>query len=298
MRDYFFNYLFELMKEVENTFLVVADMGMGLIEPFQESFPKRFINIGIAEQNLVGICAGLCNAGFKPFCYTISNFLVQRSLEQIRNDICLHNYPVTLVGTSTGYDNGKLGPTHHVIDDYGVVKTLPNISIYSPTSIKAVELSMIENIRAGSPSYIRLGKSDYDIAPISDGVNYFVKKEEDKSKLIIVHGTVLENVMEAVKEDYEISVFCMNKIKPMNEQTVNYLFSNFQKIIVIEDHSLETGLYNTLCQEKNKIKSKKNHIFTKIAPPSIYQEIVGDKSFYDKLYGLDPKSIKAFIKTI
>ncbi len=285
------------MNEVSNTFLIVADMGMGLIEPFQEKFPKRFINIGIAEQNLVGICSGLCNSGFRPFCYTISNFLVQRSFEQLRNDICLHDYPVTLVGTSTGYDNGKLGPTHHIIDDIGVVKALPKINIYSPSSIKAVELSMLDNMSMKSPSYIRLGKSGFDINPLSNGINHYVKKGKDKSKIIILHGSILENVMEAVYDDDSISVFCINKIKPLVNDDLKDILSIYENIIVVEDHNKETGLYNSLCQIKNELNIKSSNLIS-IAPPLVYQDFVGDKPFYDKLYGLDSVSIKSFLDSI
>ena len=144
MRTVFFEQLWNMMQVVKKLFLLVADMGLGLVEPFQKEFPERYINVGIAEQNLIGISAGLCNMGFRPVCYTISNFLVQRSYEQIRNDICLHNYPVILVGTSTGFDNGKLGPTHQVIDDIGCMKALPGMNIYSPGSISSVRLMFDE----------------------------------------------------------------------------------------------------------------------------------------------------------
>ena len=127
MRNTFFDLLENRMHEDTSLFLIVADMGLGLVEKIQNKFPDRFLNVGISEQNMIGIASGLCNVGFRPFCYTISNFLIQRCFEQIRNDICLHNYPVTLVGTSTGFDNGLLGPTHQVIDDIGCIKILPNI---------------------------------------------------------------------------------------------------------------------------------------------------------------------------
>ncbi len=122
MRTIFFELLKSGMRTDPSLFLVTADMGLGLVEPFQQEFPDRFINVGIAEQNMAGVCAGLCNIGFRPLCYTISNFLVERCFEQLRNDVCLHDYPVTFIGTSTGFDNGNLGPTHHVVDDIGCVK--------------------------------------------------------------------------------------------------------------------------------------------------------------------------------
>lgn len=135
MRNEFFKLLEEEMRRDESLFFIAADMGLGLVEPIQREFPDRFLNIGISEQNMIGIAAGLCNTGFRPFCYTISNFITERCFEQIRNDVCLHKYPVTIVGTSTGFDNGLLGPTHQILDDIGCMKILPEMNIYSPGSV-------------------------------------------------------------------------------------------------------------------------------------------------------------------
>ena len=117
------------MEKDENIFFLTADMGINLVEQIQDKFPTRYANVGIAEQNMIGVAAGLANLGYKPFVYTISNFVIHRCLEQIRNDIILHKYPITLMGTSTGYDNAPLGPTHHIIDDWGCLRALPGIDI-------------------------------------------------------------------------------------------------------------------------------------------------------------------------
>lgn len=105
------------MKKNEKIFFLTADMGINLVEKFVKDFPNRYLNVGIAEQNLISISAGLINLGYIPVAYTISNFLIHRCYEQLRNDIVLHNYPIVLLGTSSGYDNAPLGPTHHMIDD-------------------------------------------------------------------------------------------------------------------------------------------------------------------------------------
>ena len=122
MRNAIVNHIYKLMHKNKRIFFLTGDMGINLVEKFEEKFPERFLNVGIAEQNLIGVSAGLYNAGYLPFAYAISNFITQRCLEQIRNDIILHNYPITLIGTSTGFDNATLGPTHHVVDDWGVLK--------------------------------------------------------------------------------------------------------------------------------------------------------------------------------
>ena len=124
MRGRIIDTIFEKMHCNQDLFFLTADMGINLVEKFEEKFPSRYLNVGISEQNLVAVSAGLCNLGYKPFAYTISNFAVHRCLEQIRNDVILHNYPVAILGTSAGFDNAPLGPTHHVIDDWGALKKL------------------------------------------------------------------------------------------------------------------------------------------------------------------------------
>jgi transketolase len=129
MRGAFLDKLFQQMEIDETIFFLTADMGINLVEKFEEKYPDRFLNVGIAEQNLIGVAAGLAESGMRPYVYTISNFLVHRCLEQIRNDIVLHNLPVVLIGTSTGYDNGPLGPTHHMLEDWGTISNLQGIKI-------------------------------------------------------------------------------------------------------------------------------------------------------------------------
>lgn len=145
MRGEFFKMVQEEMRKNNDLFLLMGDTGYNLLEPIFEEFPERTLNVGVAEQNLIGIAAGLVNTGFKPICYGITNFLVHRCFEQIRNDLCLHNYPVILVGTSTGLDNGALWATHYVVDDIGSLKALPNINIYSPSSVESIERSFVKH---------------------------------------------------------------------------------------------------------------------------------------------------------
>ena len=108
MRSDYFKLLTDEMRKDEKIFFLMADTGYNLVEPLFEEFPDRTLNVGIAEQNMIGIAAGLVNMGFKPVCYAISQFLIHRCYEQIRNDLCHHDYPVILVGTSTGLDNGAV----------------------------------------------------------------------------------------------------------------------------------------------------------------------------------------------
>ena len=136
MRNIIINSIYDFMKKDKKIFFLTADIGINLVEKFEKQYPERYLNIGISEQNLIGVAAGLCKIGYKPFLYTISNFLIHRCFEQIRNDILLHKLPITLIGTSTEFDNASLGPTHHVVDDWAALKSFPGVDIYCPSSKK------------------------------------------------------------------------------------------------------------------------------------------------------------------
>jgi transketolase len=297
MRNVFFEQLKSKMRTDESLFIVVADMGMGLIEPFQKEFPDRIINVGIAEQNMAGICAGLCNAGYRPLCYTISNFLVERCFEQLRNDVCLHDYPVTFIGTSTGFDNGGLGPTHHIVDDIGCVKALPGLRIYSPSTVTAMRLAYDDIMSESAPAYLRIGKGAYDLAISATSVNHFVTDNPASDVLFITHGNILENIVKGLEGVARVSIFCMNRLKPLPAAQVEALLRRFPTIAVVEDHFAGSGLFNSLCQfavEAGLVHSK----LLSLAPKDGYSDRAGDKNYFSEKYGLAPAQIKKFVEQL
>ena len=126
MRTEFIKNLIAHAKNKKNIFLLVADIGYGVVEEFQKEFPDRFMNVGVAEQNMTGIAAGLASEGYHVFTYSIANFPTFRCAEQIRNDIDYHNLPVTIVSAGAGVGYGSLGYTHHAIQDYSLIRSFPN----------------------------------------------------------------------------------------------------------------------------------------------------------------------------
>lgn len=297
MRTVFFEQLRKEMRINKKLFLIVADMGLGLVDRFQQEFPERFINVGIAEQNMAGIAAGLCNTGFRPVCYTISNFLVQRCFEQLRNDVCLHNYPIIFVGTSTGFDNGGLGPTHHVIDDIGCVKILPDIRIYSPSTVFGMNLAFRDIIKGSHPVYLRIGKGSYDLEIHSQNVNHMVVENSQSDILIITHGNILQNIMEAIGKDRIASIYCMTKIKPLVKDELDVLFKEYSTVVVIEDQLVSSGLYSILCRYVVEYGSLNTNLLS-IAPEDCYAERAGDKNYFAEKYGLSSESIHKFILSL
>lgn len=297
MRNFIIDFIFAEMSKNKKLFFVTADMGINLVEKIQKKFPKRYLNVGIAEQSLISVCAGLANIGFKPFAYSISNFVIHRCFEQIRNDMSLHNYPITLLGTSTGYDNPELGPTHHILDDWGCLKTFPNIDIFCPYNIHNAERILREVIRNSKPSYIRITKSLSE--PIQN--KFFLKdiveiKNKKKSKLLITYGSTIPIAFETASKNFDISLVILSKLSPINEKKLLNVIKKYSKILILEDHFASTGLYSTICQIL--IKNNLNTKVESIAPSKYVLTGSKDQRFLMSQSGINYQNIKKKINKI
>ncbi len=283
------------MEQDHRLFLLVGDTGFNLVEPLFEAFPDRTLNVGVAEQNLVGISAGLCNAGFRPVCYAITNFLVHRCFEQTRNDLCLHNYPVILAGTGAGFDNGSLGPTHHIIDDIGCLKAFPNLQIYSPSSVESMDAIFNEVAALTGPAYIRIAKGNFSNGGLP-GVNRFVLDAGASGPLLISHSKMVKNCLAAAKGLPGVSVFAMDRIKPIQEDVLETLLTSHKQIVVVEDN-FKSGLYNTICQfaaDKN-LRGCRLHF---IGPAEEYETRAGDSDYLEAKHGLSPDKIQQVVANL
>jgi len=296
VRGDYFNNLKDAMRKDKNIFFLMGDTGFNLVEPIFAEFPERTLNVGVAEQNMIGIAAGLSNIGFKPVCYGISNFLVHRCFEQIRNDLCVHDYPVTLVGTSTGLDNGALWATHYVVDDIGCLKSLPNIAIYSPSSVESINKVFEETIGLPHPSYIRITKSSFSEGKSISDVNRYVMKDDRAQTLVISHGRMIKNSLEASKLFPKFSIFAMDRIKPLDEKQLEKLIRDHKRIIVVEDN-FKSGLYNSICEFAFD-KGLHNTDLHSISVREDFGKDVGDTAYLDDKFGLSPSKIASFIQNL
>ena len=265
MRGAFLDKLFQQMEIDETIFFLTADMGINLVEKFEEKYPKRFLNVGIAEQNLIGVAAGLAESGMRPYVYTISNFLVHRCLEQIRNDIVIHNLPVVLVGTSTGYDNGPLGPTHHMLEDWGTISNFPGIRIYAPYNKKSAENILEKTYDAEGPSYVRIAKGEG--VPNADGQ----KTSNMDTKIVITYGSGAKAGVEYAEAN-ELNFIVIEELGMGSFTILDKSCSTFREIIVVEDHFSNTGMYSYVTQWSN---SRNLGIQVKSICPKSYSLNVG-----------------------
>jgi transketolase len=287
MRASIIDSLFAKMQTNEDIFFLTADMGINLVEKFQEAYPSRFLNVGIAEQNLIGVSAGLCNLGYRPFVYTISNFLIHRCYEQIRNDIVIHNYPVTLLGTTIGFDNAPLGPTHHGVDDWGALRTIPGIDIYCPSSVIYAQQLIDKVIDLARPAYIRIGKGAFKQPEAAEDMVYLPAPSQDC--LLVSYGAAVQNCLKVQETHNNVSVLVCNRLRPLDETVLKKALEAHPKVIVVEDHFPSTGLYGMLCQF-----CMEQHIrcsLESLAPQEYALKVGASSAYYDRLYNLGVEGI-------
>ena len=245
MRVEFAQAMINAFDKDDNLVFVTGDLGYMALEKVQEKFGERFINAGVAEQNMVTVSGALAHEGFIPWIYSISPFVTLRPYEQIRNDVCLHNLPVKIVGNGGGYGYGIMGATHHNIEDIGAMRILPNMRVYVPFTASDVEQAVEIMIADKSPNYLRLNmgaKIKEQVAPFTQW-----RKVKDGTKGVVVGtGPVTENILNSeLGDDLEVWVVSIFPIVELPSALVSSINAT-QKLITIEEHYGECGLRETL----------------------------------------------------
>src|SRR5436853_680652 len=165
MRRAFVNTLVELAERDPRILLLTGDLGFRALEPFRDRFPERFFNVGVAEQNVVGLATGLAEAGFIPFVYSIATFATLRPYEFIRNGPILHHLPVRIIGVGGGFDYGSAGPTHYGLEDLGVMRIQPGIGVVCPADHEQAAAALAATWDLPGPLYYRIGKDEKNCVP-------------------------------------------------------------------------------------------------------------------------------------
>jgi transketolase len=230
-------------------FLLTGDLGFGVVEKFAEEFPNQFLNAGVAEQNMMGMAAGLADSGRLPFVYSIANFPTFRCLEQIRNDVCYPELPVTVVSIGAGLAYGTLGYSHHAVEDIAVMRALPGIRVLSPCDPQEVDAAIELILQEPSPTYLRLGKNgEPKLGPERGRVlksTYTLR--EGERVLILATGSIAGEALKVVEGAAHsllagAKVVSVPVIKPMNLSGLG--LDKFEFVVSIEEHSLAGG-FNT-----------------------------------------------------
>lgn len=294
MRDAFINAVYELAMVTDNLMLLSGDIGYKVFDYFRRDFPRKFFNVGIAEQNMIGMSAGLAMNGKLPFVYTIIPFLTMRAFEQIRVDLCMHNLPVKLIGVGGGLAYGMLGPTHHAIEDVAIMRALPNMTVIVPADpAETYELTRAAMNLKG-PCYIRLGKNGEPVLParvvddrITIGKARMMRDGSDAT--IIACGPITGIAIAAAEElsrvyDFSCRVLSMHTIKPIDDAAIWDAVTETRAILTLEEHSIIGGLGSAVAEHLAENSSKIP--FSRMGIKDRFTTTVGDQNYLLAQHGL------------
>ena len=296
MRDAFIRGLTTLAERDERVVLLTGDLGFRIFDDFARRFPGRFLNAGVAEANMIGVAAGLALAGFRPFAYSIVPFVTLRCLEQIRNDVCYHRAPVTIVGVGGGFSYGPNGPTHHALEDIAVMRTLPNLTVVCPGDPAEAELSIAAIGGHDGPVYLRLGRAgDPVVHEQRPGlrIGEALTIQEGRDCALISTGGILPVVATAASllraRGIHARVLSMHTVKPLDTSALERCCADGLPIFTIEEHGV-TGGFGSAVGEWLRERGV-DHRLVCLGCRNEFTHQTGSQSFLRKAEGLTAEDI-------
>ena len=298
MRTSFINQLLDEAKINKKIFLVIGDLGYHVVEPFMEAIPERFLNAGIAEQNMAGVAAGLAMTGYNVFIYSIGNFPTLRCLEQIRNDIAYHKANVKIVSVGAGYAYGSLGATHQPTEEIGALRAIPNMIIATPGD--PVEARAIGKFSAEyeGPMYIRLGKAGEEVAHAEESLTVKagdilpVQLSLGNKKAVLACGNIMAAAKAQIEEEnLPYDLYSVPFVKPINKEQLKEIVEKHKDgLITIEEHQASTGMGSAIVEQVNDLfaagELKVYPIIKRVAIPDEFAPVVGTQKYLREYEGL------------
>lgn len=299
MRDAFVKQLTQLAEVDPSIMLITGDLGFGVLTEYAKKFPDQYLNAGVAEQNMAGLAAGMALEGRRVFTYSIANFPTLRCIEQIRNDICYHNLPVTVVSVGGGFAYGPLGFSHHATEDVALMGALPGMRVLAPNDpIEAMAATQIAGGATG-PTYLRLGRNGemrfYETAPDISGGNLIAVTKEVSPDIAIIAGCgALDIANETHKllvvQGVSAGIWSSPWIEPFDAKTTAEIARTADLIVTIEEHSILGGVgtrVSHVCAELDHCKAR---VLVVGIPRKPVHEI-GDQQYMRNSVGLNANDI-------
>ncbi len=292
MRKTFIDSLIELARIDKRVFLVTADMGYGVLEPFRDEFPDRFLNTGIAEQNTIGVAAGLALSGYIVYAYSIVPFITMRCYEQIRVDLAYMNTKVRLIGVGAGFEYGSAGATHHAIEDISLMRSLPNMTVCCPgDNLEAKEI-LDQSLLFPGPMYIRIGKNKDAFYQdtnnkITIGKASVIEEGQDialitTSNMLGTGKKLCEDLKSQGRKPYLIS---MHTVKPLDTGVILDLINRGVEIYTLEEHNIINGLGSAVAEVI--AESGKAVKFKRIGIPDTFSHYIGNQDYLREKFELN-----------
>ena len=296
MRKTSLDCIYQLAQQDERVIFIGSDLGPGVLSEFKRNIPERFFMEGIAEQYIVGMAAGLAFDGFIPYINTIATFLTRRCFEQLAVDLCMHDLPVRLIANGGGLVYAPLGPTHQAIEDIGILRTLPNMTIVAPCDADEMARLMGASLHWPHPLYIRLAKGGDPVVSKSElgfeiGKGIHLKNAGDV--LLVTTGITAQIGLQASeslsKENIDCGVFHMHTIKPFDYDGLFQASESVKLIITIEEHVLNGGLGSAVLEAFSDHGLEKTII--RLGIPDVFVKKYGSQELLMSEFGLDQEKI-------
>jgi len=235
--------------------LLTADLGFSVLERFRDALPKQYLNVGVAEQNMMGVAAGLAHLGRVVFTYSIANFPTLRCFEQVRNDVCHHRLPVRVVAVGGGFTYSTQGYTHHGVEDIGVMRTLPGMVVVAPGDPQEAACATKALCLASGPAYLRLGKAGEPTVhrgPIDFAIGRAIEVIDGADAALVSTGGLLAHAMETAnvlrEEGIGTRVISMHTVKPIDADVILRALEQVRVVVTIEEHNVGSGLGAAVAQ--------------------------------------------------
>ncbi len=290
MREAFVQALTDLAAEDPSVMLVNGDLGFGVLDDFIDRFPDNYVNAGIAEQNMTALACGMALEGVRAYTYSIANFPTLRCLEQLRNDVCYHAAPVTVVAVGGGFSYGPLGMSHFATEDLAVMRAMPGMTVVAPSDPwQAYALTRQLHDR-GEPSYLRIDKGEAGVpeGPIEVGKIRLIR--EGKDAIIFATGAILGEAVAAAEELGSIAVADVHTLKPLDVGGICAAAQGKPIVLTLEEHNVVGGLGSAVAEALLEGRVHPRH-FRRLGLPDRFPDVVGDQPYLRERHGLDRHSV-------
>jgi transketolase len=295
MRTAFINTLTELAKEDRRIVLLTGDLGFMAIEPFAKAFPERFINVGVAEQNMVGIATGLAEAGYIPFVYSIATFASMRGYEFIRNGPALHRLPVRIVGIGDAFGYGNNGPTHYALEDVGILRQQPDLTVLVPFGPGHASGALRASFELPRPIYYRIAKGAD--APEMNDIEFELGRlsrlREGPDALILGLGPAVANVLDAAdllaQDGVDVAVAGVSSFNPLSAEDLVDAISAAPLVVTVESHYRVGGLGTAVAEVMADYGVHARLL--RCGPDSMPRGVTGKQSYMEHAFGISAAAI-------
>ncbi len=238
--------------------LLTGDHGYALFDPFRKARPDQYINCGIAEQNMVGVAAGLAKAGFKPIVYGLAAFVPVRVLEQIKLDVCYENLPVILIGDGAGLVYSHLGSSHQSTEDIACTRAIPALTVLSPADRFEMTATMQLALQLNAPVYLRMGKSDrgdVHAGPVALQPGELLRVKQGTRRIaLLATGSMVKTALELTAQGLDADVWSVPSIKPLSHQQLSTIAQSADAVVTLEEHSVMGGLGAAVAEALSTIR--------------------------------------------